>query len=859
MFRFSLVKKFTLILLVALLVFGFAIGVIMNSAMRQNMIVRANEITSHFVEHELADHLSLSPSNSDGLQSSAADFRNLQDDLDLGPHVHLNSLKLWNKAYRVIWSSDGVVDIGTQYRQTPRLVKAFQGAVLSKMSESSDWAEKLGIRVSPNQSMDILVPVRLPGQNKIDRVLELNATVERLMDDIAYHTRIVWFTVLAGTLLLYLALYGLFCGAARQIRHQNKEIRLSEERYRNLVYSAEEGIVAADMNGKVLLMNRAAEEMFGYHLQLPDSLYFPDLFVLNDCKPLREQLEHFLSAGTCCSIDNMFALDGRKRNGDIFPLEVSLSQSGEGDQMILTGLIRDVTHQTQLIEELASAKKHWEEIFNTISDAITIHDRDFNIIQANNAAVDILGKSMETILQNKCFQLYHGTDEPPLLCPSCKTLKTGIATVTEVYEPYLKKYIEVKALPRFDREQNLVGLVHVVSDITARKKAEEKQQKLQEQLNQAQKMESIGRLAGGIAHDFNNLLSVIIGFCELVQKDMEQGSKYFDDIKMIREAGEKAAVLTGQLLAFSRKQVLNMRPMDLNRVVEDMTRMLRRVISEDISLELHLSPGIKRVVADAGQIEQVLLNLAVNARDAMPSGGHFIIETAMVDIDQEYVDQHAEAQLGPHVLLALTDTGSGISKEVKVHIFDPFFTTKETGKGTGLGLATVYGIIKQHGGQIYVYSEPGKGTTFKIYLPVTPHTEITPGDRDAGTLPTGSETILVAEDDSSIRKLVQMFLEPLGYKVLLAGNGEEAVKIGRTYEGDIDLLLTDVIMPNMNGQELVDEIRKFRPDLAVIFMSGYTDDVIAHHGVLESGVNFVQKPITMNRLAHKLREVLNTC
>jgi len=266
-----------------------------------------------------------------------------------------------------------------------------------------------------------------------------------------------------------------------------------------------------------------------------------------------------------------------------------------------------------------------------------------------------------------------------MACPSCATLKTGIASISEVYEPYLQKHIEVKALPRFDDEHNLSGLVHVVTDITARKKAEEKQHKLQAQLNQVQKMESIGRLAGGIAHDFNNLLSVIIGYCELMLKEVDRDTKFFHDISSIKEAGEKAAALTGQLLAFSRKQVLNMRPVDLNKVVEDMSRMLRRVISEDINLELHLSQRIGRVVADAGQIEQVLLNLAVNARDAMPGGGHFIIETSMVDIDKEYVDHHAEAHLGPHVLLAVTDTGTGISDDVRGQIFDPFFTTKERG------------------------------------------------------------------------------------------------------------------------------------------------------------------------------------
>ncbi|MCL7487209.1 MAG: PAS domain S-box protein [Desulfobulbaceae bacterium] len=855
MLRFSLVKKFSLILLLALLLFGFTIGEIISSAMRRNMTTRCNEITAHMVHHELHNHLRLNGRNSAKTQGNFAAFAYLTGDLDLGPNVHIRTMKLWDRGGQVVWSTGAEAEEKLNPASS-RLANAFNGRITTEISNSYTLAEKLGITVSSSPVIELFVPVRHGSGDEIKGVFQVNATVDRLMEDIAYHNRVVWLSVLTGTLLLYLALYWLFRGAARQIKQQNRRLQDSEERYRNLIYSAEEGIVAADKTGRVLLMNRAAEEMFGYDADEADGLFFPDLFVFDHCEPFRTQLQNFMSNGECCSIGNTFELAGRRKNGEVFPVEVSFSPSGQGGQLILTGLIRDVTRQKELVEELAGAKEHWEEIFNTISDAITIHDKDFNIIQANNAAVEILGRSMEDILRQKCFQSYHGTNGPPMACPSCATLKTGVATISEVYEPHLRKHIEVKALPRFDNERNLSGLVHVVTDITARKKAEEKQQKLQAQLNQIQKMESIGRLAGGIAHDFNNLLSVIIGYCELTLKEVDRDTKFFHDISSIREAGEKAATLTGQLLAFSRKQVLNMRPVDLNKVVEDMTRMLRRVISEDISLELHLSQRIGRVVADAGQIEQVLLNLAVNARDAMPGGGHFIIETSMVDIDKEYVDHHAEAQLGPHVLLAVTDTGTGISDDVRGQIFDPFFTTKETGKGTGLGLATVYGIIKQHGGQIYVYSESGKGTTFKIYLPTTPHAAVAESDSSSANLPAGSETILIAEDDHSIRNMVMMFLEPMGYRVMAACDGEEAIRLSNAHEGVIDVLLTDVIMPNINGQELADQLKQSRPDMAVIFMSGYTDDVIAHHGVLEAGGNFIQKPITMSKLAYKLRDVL---
>lgn len=855
MIRFSLVKKFSLVLLIALVTFGFSIGEIMSSAMRENMITRSKEITTHLLEHEIRNHLRLNDLSRYNFPHDYAELKGKVADLDLGPHVSIDRITIYDSEYRVVWSSDGRLPM-KQRQQGLQFDAVFSGTSLVEIANSYNWAQKLGINAHANEKMDLLVPVRSNPAGEVALVLAVEATVDKLMDDIAYHNRIVWLSILSGTLLLYLVLYGLYWGAARQIDGQNRKIRMSEERYRNLIQAAEEGIVAADKTGRILLMNAAAVEMFGYGIGRDETLYFRDLFHLSNSPALTKQLAQFADKGKCCSMGQRFEAEGCRKNGEIFPLDVSLSVSGEEDKCILTGMIRDTTQRNLLMLQLAEAKQEWEETFDTINDAITIHDRDFNIVRANRAATEMLGMPLATILTQKCFRCYHGKDHPPDQCPSCETLKTGIESTSEVFETHLNKHIEVKALPRFDEHKNLSGLVHVVRDISARKEAEEKQQKLRAQLNQAQKMESVGRLAGGISHDFNNILSVIIGYSELIQRELPASSKLYKDINTIREAGEKGAVLTGQLLAFSRKQILKMRPVDLNRIVEDMTKMLRRVISENISLDLHLAPGLGMVVADAGQMEQVLLNLAVNARDAMPDGGHFIIETALIDIESEYVDQHAEAQLGPHVVLAITDTGSGMPRHVKEHIFEPFFTTKEVGKGTGLGLATVYGIVKQHGGQIYVYSEAGKGTTFKIYLPVTPNTEIEHAEPEPDSMPEGNETILIAEDDATIRQMLKSCLEPMGYTILLAADGQEAIELGRTYGEDINLLLTDVIMPGMNGQELADEITKTRPAIKVIFMSGYTDDSIAHHGVLGPGVDFIQKPITLTRLAQKLRTVL---
>jgi PAS domain S-box-containing protein len=856
MFHFSLVKKFSLLLLLALVAFSLLLGELMSSAMRSIMISSANEITSHFLQHEVESHLQDKriPGGGDAAELRSALARE-GTGLDLGPNVAITDIQVWDKGRPAGWTSGGIE--GGPQGPVAILAAMFSGLFSAEGAGSLPWAEKLGMVAPARQTLTCVVPVRLDSSGKGELGLKVEADFANLAADIDWYSQAVWLAVLSGCLLLYLLLYGLYWGAARQIEQQNGKIRLSEERFRNLIHTAEEGIVAADRNGTVLLMNRAAEKIFGFSLDPGEPLQFARLFLLEKHPALRDQLTLFGSGKEWCPIGKTFQAEGCRKNGETFSLEVSLSVSGEKGSCILTGIIRDTSQRDQLLAQIADAELEWEETFNTINDAITIHDQNFTIVRANRAAAEMLGQPLDALLGQKCFRSYHGHGAPPVHCPSCNTLKTGIGSTSEVYEPFLDKHIEVKALPKFDEQNRLTGLVHVVRDITARKKAEEKQQKLQEQLNQVQKMESIGRLAGGIAHDFNNILSVVIGYSELVQRALPKESVLVKDIAVIREAGEKAAGLTSQLLAFSRKQVLTMRPVDLNRVVEELGRMLRRVIGEDILLDLHLSSRIGPVIADSGQIEQVLINLAVNARDAMPAGGHFILSTSTAEIDKEYIDHHAEAKLGHHVLLAVTDTGSGMPAHVKEHIFEPFFTTKEAGKGTGLGLATVYGIVKQHGGQIYVYSEPGKGTTFKIYLPSAQETEVKAGPIACQDLPTGSETILIAEDDANIRAMFKSCLEPMGYTVLLAAEGREALDLSKKHPGRIHLLLTDVIMPNMNGQELADALRNQRPDMGVLFMSGYTDDVIAHHGVLEPGINFIQKPITLSILAHKLRDVLN--
>ncbi len=425
-------------------------------------------------------------------------------------------------------------------------------------------------------------------------------------------------------------------------------------------------------------------------------------------------------------------------------------------------------------------------------------------------------------------------------------------------------WISMNAVIQKDTDGGQDKILGVVNDISERKKAENEKAKLEEQLHQAQKMESVGRLAGGVAHDLNNLLSPIIGYSELLGEEIIKGDDIKEAAREINKAGLRARDVVRQLLAFSRKQVLEMKIIDLNAVLIDFKKLLRRIIRENIIIDLIPCQGLPPIRGDVGQLEQIIMNIAVNAQDAMPEGGVLRIETAVTDqpaadLNRTGLDTRDTAMPGKYVLISFSDTGLGIDKNTQDHLFEPFFTTKEKGKGTGLGLATVYGIVRQHGGSIRVDSKQGKGTTFEIYFPVDGDSigidkaepQSTPKNLD------GTETILLVEDNDGVRCMTEGMLKLKGYKVLSAENGDAALSALRQHNGPLNLLLTDVVMPGMSGKELFDRITANRPDVKVLYMSGYTDDVIAHHGVLDENVSFLQKPFSVEGLTQKVREVIS--
>jgi two-component system, cell cycle sensor histidine kinase and response regulator CckA len=545
----------------------------------------------------------------------------------------------------------------------------------------------------------------------------------------------------------------------------------------------------------------------------------------------------------------------RLKNGGIVTVLISAGKMMLDGEKHLLAITKDIEALKQAQEAVARSEEIFRKYFELglVGMALTSPDKGWRYV--NDRICEMLGYTREELLQTTWQDLTHPHDLGTDLAQFARLL-SGEIDGYSLDKRFIHKdgsvvhtTLHASCIRRPDGTvEHVIAHLH---DITERKRLEDK-------LGQAAKMEAIGQLAGGIAHDFNNILTAIMGYSEILIQQMPEDSPYRSKVVQVNRAGARAANLTRQLLAFSRKQILDLRPLDLNETIMNFDNMLRPIIGEDIDLVTSLKPSVGKVMGDAGQIEQILLNLAVNARDAMPNGGKLTIETGDAFLDQEYAQNHAEVQAGPYVMLAISDTGHGMDTQTMSRIFDPFFTTKSRDKGTGLGLSTVYGIVKQHQGHLSVYSEPDRGTTFKVYLPIIqePTERIMPAPVVQTRL-LGTETVLVVEDEDMVRKLTSEILEALGYTVLQSRDPEEAKKMSENHDGPIHLLLTDVVLPQMDGKSLFVLLSPMFPEMRVLYVSGYTENAVVHHGVLDAGVKFLQKPFTVDDLARKVRLVLD--
>lgn len=629
-------------------------------------------------------------------------------------------------------------------------------------------------------------------------------------------------------------------------RNAEDALRETNQALKALVHASPAAIVCVDRDGNITMWNPAAERMFGWQEEEILGRTIPMV-------PDRDRNVFYDFRSAQLRGESMWNQEVKalRKDGSTFDIIVSLAplRDDEGELRGAMYVALDITGRKAAEAQLRLHAAALESAANSV----VISDKAGQILWVNPAFTELTGYSAGEAIGQNFSILNSGTHPKTFFDQLWKTILGGEVWQGEIVnrrKDGSRYSVDQTITPVRHEKGEIMHFVTIQQDITETKA-------LASQLNQAQKMESVGRLAGGVAHDFNNLLSVIIGYSDVLLGETCLDARTLKQAEEIKKAGNRAAALTRQLLAFSRQQVLDPKVLNLNSIVVETEKMLRRLIGEDVELETKLAADLGSVKADPGQVEQIVMNLAVNARDAMPLGGKLTIETSDAELDEEYAWQHVPCVPGSYVALIVTDTGIGMDAETKAHIFEPFFTTKEPGKGTGLGLSTVYGIVKQSGGYIWAYSELGQGSVFKVYLPRVdqPVRQVQTSELAPGVL-SGSETILVVEDDESVRELICSMLRPNGYVVLEAKDAVEALDVARRRKS-IDLVLTDVVMPGMNGPAMAKKLEEILPEMSVLYMSGYAGSFAVDRGILDEGASFLQKPFSKNALLQRLRETLD--
>jgi two-component system, cell cycle sensor histidine kinase and response regulator CckA len=646
-------------------------------------------------------------------------------------------------------------------------------------------------------------------------------------------------------------------GEVLERRRMDEALQESEVRYRGIVESALDAVVTIDGSGVITAWNVQAANIFGWSKEEAVGRSLAETIIPAQHREAHSRgLRHAVATGEGPVFNKRIEITALHRDGREFPVELAISNASSGEKAAFSAFIRDITGSKLAAEALEKQHAFLRQVIDINPNFVFAKNRDGRFTLVNQAVADAYGTTVEELVGKTDADFNPSPDEVRFFLETDRKVMDSLEDKLISEERFTDakgnvRFLQTVKRPIIGVDGRAGQVLGVSTDITDRKT-------LEEQLRQSQKMEAVGTLAGGVAHDFNNLLTTILGYSTMLSDAIETGNPLRGHVEEIRKAGQRAATLTKQLLAFSRKQLVEPKVLDLNAIVAEMNNMIRRLVGEDIDLVTVTEPALGHIKADRGQVEQILMNLVVNARDAMPRGGKLTIESHNVDFKVPYARENFHVEPGRYVMLVVSDAGLGMDAQTRARIFEPFFTTKEKGSGTGLGLSTVYGIVKQSGGYVWVNSEPGSGASFQICLPRVVGKVDRADSEDRPRPRPGTETILLVEDEDAVRRLTKTTLGSQGYTVLEARNGEEAVRVATETDGAIDLVLTDGVMPGMPIQEMVAGLRAVLPDVRMLLMSGYTAETFVRRGILESDIPFVEKPFTSDTLLRKVREVLDS-